>query len=531
MKTKFITLTIFILSLLSVCSFAQTGEVSVKPVSSKIAEVTLYLNGAEIIRDASTEITKGVTVLKFSNLSRNIMQNSVQFIADKGLTILSVTLRDNYLAKNESSPELVKLEKKLDQTEDKIIAENAALSVINEDMEFLRANREISGENTTLTVASLQQLSEYYSSKVTTLKNKEITRKKLIKELSSQKDSLLRQINLMKAEGNQPAGEILVKVNSTATTSYKLRLSYVSENANWQPIYDIRAESIDKPLKLAYKALVVQKTGENWDNVTLRLSSSNPNLSGIIPVITPEYIRYLEFRAMNDALYLQEGGISANKEMRAPLSAYSPTLLRERQTSIEFEAVNKYSINSDGEKYSVDLGAFEMPATYKYYAVPKLDKDAFLVARVPDREKYNLLNGEASIFFEGRFVGTTYINTDNTSDTLDFSLGRDKGISITRSQILDFVSKKFIGSKKEETTGWQTIIRNNKNQNINIVIADQVPLSSISEIEVTIQNLSGGKLDSQTGEVKWELTLDPATKKQIDLQYTVKYPKNKTIVK
>ena len=535
MKTKLIIVSLIFSALLTAETSAQVAEADTRKVYSKIAEVTLFLDGAEISREASADLPKGVSFIKFENLSRNIIRNSVQFTSDNKITILSVTLRNNYLGKSDMSDELNKLEKRLEDLEGKITTEQANLSVILEEMDFLRANREITGKSTTLTIASLQQISEYYSSRFSALKMKEIAKNSVVKELSSQRDSLVRQIDVMKKEDNQPAGEVVVKVDASTAGKYNMRLSYVSSNASWKPLYDIRAESLGKPLNLNYKAEIVQKTGENWDNISLRLSSSNPNLSGVVPVITPYYLRYPEIiaygrGAMKKDLMLEEVVVARNV-MEAPESFAPPAALEERQTSVEFVVKEKYTIKSDGEKHTADLTSYEMPAIFKYYAVPKLDKDAFLVARVPDREKYNLLPGEASIFFEGRYIGSTFINTEESSDTLDFSLGRDKGISVLREQVTDFTSKRFIGNKREDATGWKITIRNNKNTPVDIEVKDQIPLSTNEEIEVISQNLSGGNLDPQSGEVNWQFSLAPAAVKELNLNYTIKYPKNKTIIK
>ncbi|MGC9344001.1 MAG: DUF4139 domain-containing protein, partial [Bacteroidales bacterium] len=177
-----------------------------------------------------------------------------------------------------------------------------------------------------------------------------------------------------------------------------------------------------------------------------------------------------------------------------------------------------------------DMAVYELPAIYQYYSVPKIDKDAFLIANIVDWEQYNLLEGEANIFFEDTYVGKTLLDVRFASDTLEISLGRDKMISVEREKIKDFSSKQFIGTKKEETRAWKTTIRNNKNQAINMILLDQVPVSTLEEIEVTVDEKSGGKLDEETGVIKWEFSLEPGKSKEFNLRYSVKYQKNRTLI-
>ncbi|MBS2098348.1 DUF4139 domain-containing protein [Carboxylicivirga linearis] len=219
-----------------------------------------------------------------------------------------------------------------------------------------------------------------------------------------------------------------------------------------------------------------------------------------------------------------------NIKIRGRSSLAVPTTRIENQTTVDFEIKTPYTIKSDNKNYVVEMEYLDLPAFYQYYCVPKIDKDAFLIAKIVDWEKYNLLEGEANLFFEDTYVGKTILDVRYASDTLDISLGRDKQVSVNREKVKDFTSKKFMGSKKEETRAYKTIVRNNKNQPVNMIILDQVPVSTLEEIEVIVSNSSGAKQNIITGEMKWQFTLDPLKSKELQLKYSVKYPKNRNLV-
>lgn len=200
------------------------------------------------------------------------------------------------------------------------------------------------------------------------------------------------------------------------------------------------------------------------------------------------------------------------------------------QTNVSFEIQTAYTIKSDNKNYTVDMEYYDLPAIYEYYCVPKINTDAFLMAYINDWEKYNLLEGEANLFFENTYLGKSILDLRNTKDTLKISLGTDKNVVVKREKIKDFVEKQFIGSKKEEMRTWKTSIKNNKNQKIKIVIFDQVPVSTNEEIEVKILELSGGKHNPTNGKIRWEFELAPNEKTAFDLKYAVKYPKNKHLI-
>jgi uncharacterized protein (TIGR02231 family) len=235
-------------------------------------------------------------------------------------------------------------------------------------------------------------------------------------------------------------------------------------------------------------------------------------------------------KALGYALTDQLQGQAAGVQIRGANSLSIALEQIENQTTVDFEIKEPYSIKSDNKNYAVDMANYKLDAFYQYYCVPKIQKDAFLLASIVDWEKYNLMEGEANIFFEDTYVGQTILDVRHATDTLKLSLGRDKNVSVNREKIKDFGSKKFIGSKKEDTREWQISVKNNKNQAINLLIFDQVPVSTSDEIKVAILSKSQGKFNPDNGEIKWNLTLDSGKNRQLKLKYSVKYPKNKYVI-
>jgi hypothetical protein len=202
----------------------------------------------------------------------------------------------------------------------------------------------------------------------------------------------------------------------------------------------------------------------------------------------------------------------------------------ENQTNVEFNITNPYSVPSDGKQYAMEIGQFDLSASYQYYVAPKVSTDVFLTAQLTNWNKYNFLSGEANLFFEGTFIGKSLINTQATADTLNLSLGTDKNIVVTRTLQKDLTERKVFGSNKKETRDWLIDVKNRKNQSVNLLVEDQVPVSQNSAIEVENQELSGAKLDAPTGKISWNFLLNSQDDKKVHLKYQVKYPKNQTVI-
>jgi hypothetical protein len=202
----------------------------------------------------------------------------------------------------------------------------------------------------------------------------------------------------------------------------------------------------------------------------------------------------------------------------------------ENQTTVEIQVAEPYSIKTNGERTLVDLKTYEIPATYRYSAIPKLDKDAFLLAEMVDWSQYSLLEGESNLYFEDGFVGRSILNPAALQDTLQISMGRDRSIVMQREKVDQFSKKRSIGSNITESRGYEITLKNNKSQAVTLQVKDQIPVSVNSSIEVTTGELSGGVLDPVTGIVTWEITLAPGGQQKLSLRYEVKYPKSERVI-
>lgn len=605
-------------------SFAQ--EIPEKEVKSKVVEATVFLKGAQVLRKETVQLTKGESIVKFTNLSPFIAPKSIQLKAGGELTVLGINHQQNFLDKSVKSTELLKLENALEQINEKIELENTYLAIAQEEITFLQTNRLIGGKNETLNVATLKQAAEYYGNQLTALKLQTIERNSTIKKLLEEKNNLQNQINSLAGEKEFATGEVLVRVDAKVPGSFSFEFSYLVDNAGWFPSYDIRAKDINSPVSLHYKANVRQDTKVDWDNIKLTFSSAEPSVSGVAPELRPYLLNYntapprysqttgavtgkvmdaegiglpgvninvsgttigtvsdfdgnysitlpnnasqltysyigyvsqsrpIRAEVMNvvmkeDQVALDEivvtgygiskrlkgksEGIEANFDVDDAQELQSqplPMAQVENQTSINFEINTPYSIQSDSKNYTVDMVTYELPAFYQYFAVPKVSNTAYLIAGITNWEQYQLLEGEANVFFEQTFVGKSLLDVRYATDTLEISLGRDKMVTIEREKESDFTEKSFLGNKKTASRLWKTTIKNNKSQPVSMVVLDQVPVSTLEEIEVEVQSLSGGKHDVKTGEIKWEFKLAPSDTKLLELKYEVKYPRNKNLV-
>ncbi|MCO4294716.1 DUF4139 domain-containing protein [Solitalea sp. MAHUQ-68] len=201
----------------------------------------------------------------------------------------------------------------------------------------------------------------------------------------------------------------------------------------------------------------------------------------------------------------------------------------ENSIDVTYDIDLPYDILGSGNEQSVTLKSFDLPAEYKYYSAPKMDKNTYLLATVTDWEKLNLLPGEANITFEGTYIGKSYIDPLSTQKTLNLTLGNDKRVIVKREKMQDYSSTKFIGSEKKQVFTYKLTVKNTKNSAVKMILKDQYPLSTQKDIEVELVDSSKAHVNSEVGTLTWEFELKPGETREFILSYAVRYPKDQNL--
>ena len=511
------------------------------PVSSHVQSVTIYLQGAEVNRKSSSiSIPAGQSELVFTDLSSSLNQSSIQVSGTGDLIILSAVFQMNYLGTRKDQNEVKSLKDSIEMINTIINQYENQLAVLAGQEDILNNNKSVGGANSGVTLVQLQAVYDFYVSKMAQIKAEELTINQKKTKATELYQKLNNQLNQWNANGNQPTGEVVVQVQAKSATTANLNLSYVINNAGWAPTYDLRSQSISSAMTINYKAQVWQSAESDWKNVKLTLSTGNPTISATGPTLNPWYlyfyqpVNYDSYSYKNNApsammyekSYDDKDGVAEQIQIQ---SSSSYTTVLQTQMTVEFKIDLDYTIPADGKTHMVSIQDYTLPAEYYYYAVPKLDLDAFLVAEVTDWGKLNLLPGNANIFFGGTYVGQSYLNINSTTDTLTFSLGRDKGIIITREKVKDYSKTKTIGENKEQSFAFDLSVKNNKQVPVEIRIFDQIPLTTNSDIKVTADDTGGATYELETGKLTWKISMAGGASKKLRFVYTVKFPKNQVI--
>ena len=206
--------------------------------------------------------------------------------------------------------------------------------------------------------------------------------------------------------------------------------------------------------------------------------------------------------------------------------------VEEKNIAMEYKIDLPYTIPGNGKEQIINLKDYNLSPEYKFYAAPKLDQNAFLVADFKDWEKLNILSGLANITYDGTYVGQTYLNTSQTNNVMSVTLGSDKRISVKREKLTDFSQVKILGSDTKVTLAYKITVKNNQNKAVKFTLKEQYPISSQKEIKVELLDKETTKPTynkEDIGVVTWDFDLAAGESREFRIAYSVKYPKDKKI--
>ncbi len=517
-------------------SFAETIYVS----KTEINQVTVFTNGATIQRSATVSIPAGYSELKFENLPASIDLASISVTATGDFIILNVAHQLDYLGPDRKTGEMIALEDSLEKLQAIFDGNMNNIAALQEEQNVLLANKNVGGTNTGVKLEDLKSISTYVSNRILEIRNKIGSINVKNTGLKKQIDRINQQLAQLNATRNEPFSTIRVSVSANTKTSGNFKISYFVGNVSWTPQYDIRVKSADSPVELLYKAMVTQNTGEDWNQVKVRLSTGNPAAGSDKPNLNPWYLNFQPQVMIKSEQRKNEDRKDKESMLAMPSAAvefqfdagstYQWVTASESQLSTEYDIALPYTITSSNNPIAIEIKKDILPAKYSYFTVPKIEREAFLVASITGWQDFDFRQGPANIYFENTFVGGTSIDPNTLNDTLVISLGRDQRIIVKRDKLKESSGNQLIGSNRTRNYTYETSLKNNRKESVTILVEEQIPVSQDKEIEVKAIDYSGGELNVETGKITWKLDLAPGQQVKKKLSFSVKHPKDRPVM-
>lgn len=535
--------------------------------SSKINKVIVYRSGAQIFRKADVNIPAGTSQIVISGLSSRLNPNSLR-VSGKGNFVI---LEQQSEIKYPEPPEGV--ESEIPQhILNKIKAYTDSLELLQFDIDDNTAKRDLllveknllqnsKAITKTDTITELKESLLFYRTRMAEINSdwlKIKKREKYLTKIQLGYQTKLAELNdyqnkttpAVSTVDKKPETIITITIAAeTAVPNATLNFSYLSSPAGWNPIYELKVDEVSKPVQLTMKALVTQNTDEDWSKVNITLSTGSPMTNKVLPVINPWFLTYYVNRpytgnTMSNMAMPVTKSTSVAKEKKtaaktdsnddesyaeaASISQYVEQ--NNNMINTEYDISLPYEIPSDAKPHTITILKENLTGIYKYVAVPKVDKEAFLTASLVGWEKLNLIPATGNIIFENSIIGQTFINPATSNDTLTVSLGTDKRIFIDRKKLTDKTKDNIVGNVRKRNITIEITVKNQNLTAIELDLKDQFPVSNVADIKIETSAVKDAEVDPETGIINWKLNLKPGESKKLSFTYLISWDKTKPLL-
>jgi uncharacterized protein (TIGR02231 family) len=535
-------------------------------VDTTITEITVYPDRARVTRRGTVELKQGEHRLQMGELPLSLLPESVR-AGGKGTAqarILAVDVAKAFYLEPPTAT-VAELEREIEKLgdQDKTLADQAAAH--QAQLEFLKGLGAAAGENLSRGIAfgkskvadgqeMLAFMAEGMAAASQGLRETAAQRRELERELTKLRNELEQQ----RSARPRQRYAVTVDVEVLDQGEFELEVTYVVRNASWQPLYDLRLDSDPiSNLDLTYLGQVTQRTGEDWEEVTLSLSTAKPALATTLPELRPWYVSVpappppRAAPAMAARLLKAAPAPPAAAEPAPEMMYFAGAEMEEEAKPVEIEAITAEveeigaaltfrvakpaTIPSDGSPHKTTVAALSLTPRLDYVAVPKLVSQAYRRATITNDTDYVFLPGPANVFYGGEYVGTTTLATIVSGQEagavapgqeFKLFLGVDERIKVSRELVASEVDKKFIGDKRRLHYAYRIKVQNLRDGREKVIVSDQIPVARHEEIKVRL-DMAEPKPTKQTklGILEWKLDLEPGEEQTIRFDFNVEHPR------
>ena len=503
---------------------------------SKIDNIIIYNNGASVNRTGMINLKKGTNKIFISNLSPKLISESIQFnVKSNDVIINSISKQANFLGNSYNNSQVKSIGDSIQKINDSIRMKKVNLEVYNQEKDLLDQNKSVLKTSREFIIDDLMDLTDYFNQKIKEIQTNISKLNKEIFDLEKMKASLQKQMSSIKSDVNNQASDLVIQLTCSKEGEFNYDLSYNTLQAGWVPYYDIRIKEINSPIKLTYKAKIYQNTSEEWSDVKLSLSTGKLNKSNKAPNFNTQFIKNTTYRKdtkqknRNISAIQLELIESDDEPNQNSVSSSDFTSVDYSGTQIKYNISIPYSIPSQKSPIFIEIQELDLKATYDYYCYPKVDKDVFLMCHFNKLNKKNLLPGSGQVYFEGKSIGSTYLDPFSNEKTIDLSLSRDVSIIVERSLETKLSSESKVGDNIKIEKSYIITLKNNKNKIVNFVLIDQIPVSTKKSIDVQLTESSEANYSKNNGKLVWNLELKPDDIIIKKFSFTVKHPEKDKI--
>ena len=511
-------------------------------VPSKIEAVTVFPSGAEVTRGLRVKLGAGDHTILVDDVAGEAVAASIRVEAEAGgaVQIGSVDARVARLASTDPEVALSarkKLEDQIQALRDQFAAQDDIIKVATLQQTYLDNLARLPQAPGAATAGAQAPQTDWRAvfgvigESMTNVRETIATAKLKQREIQRAIEDVQKQLEAATSKGEQRT-QVRIHVSAAAPVEAMLRLRYQVRSASWNASYDARLATEDArrqgapALALVWRASIQQKTGEDWDDVSLALSTTRPGANTAAPKLRTLLADFDPNAKETATLPPSEGDTSKTKP-EASVAMLQTTR----------GIPGKTTIKSTGEAKRLQTGEESFAPSLVIRTVPRLDDTAYLYARFTlFKTSAVILPGQVSLFRDGVFVGSGQFPQLVPGEEHELGFGADERVKVRRT-VLD-VKKGETGTFTKsfaDTRRYAIALKNLHARPLDVQVIDRAPVAVQADIKVEFSVDKGPQpnekdLEGRRGTYMWQLRAGPDEEKQIEFSYRVTVPGGKRVL-
>jgi len=515
----------------------QIPAQSQNSTASTITEVDVYASSARVTREAEVKLEAGENVLRFTNLPSGLHVNQIQVALLEGANVRLDNLKYQIIAERQDTAEEIKLQK--------------AIKTLSEQIEVLKSDKKDQasrihfaqhlsksftnafGEHAT-EAGALERASEVLEFQQKTLSDAQVMIRGIedqLIELEKKSEELSQNLTTANTQANRLQGEVTLRLFAAAAGDVKLTLNYLIPKAKWFPSYAVRVNSSTNSMKIAYQANISQNSGENWDDVVVNISTSQPDRSGNVPTVQPVYLQATPSYYLGKNQEFDPFGNNRNEQLadarKAPLDL-EETTVQVGMASFSATLPSKIALASGSEPSRFPILSDDFEAKFWSEIVPAVQEKGFLKTETTNAFDLPLIPGQAQVFIDGALTSRVSVPYAIPGDNFELSLGVDDFIIVKRKETVRETEYAGLIDKTTVLKRAYTIeVTNFHPLKHEVKVFEQFPISRNEKIMVKRQlpSVSAIEIDKDTGVFFWKEILSAQALKEYKLEFEVVHPR------
>lgn len=502
---------------------------------AELKEVYVYLQGARLSHEVRMQLSAGQQRILITGLADGADESSTRILLPKGLQLLHYQWQHLPLRSQAEPWPLKAGYDSLSGMRTELDALRMRREVFQQEQQLLLANKQLGGTQG-VQVTELQKMAAYFHQRLSELGQALLDLQQQEKKLLAKSEELKKSLEQRKASLAEFENVLMAEFIAGKVAAYTLEVSYNCDRVSWEPTYVLRSDGPGKPIQLTMQAQVTQHTGLAWNNVQVQLAAFMPASQLQKPVWSPWVLDYMEekpvvyqrFRDANSIAATSAGVFNAEQDKAGGVESWAGVQRNNQFFAANYQPDAPLSLQH-GEQKRLRIEQRELPAHYEHYLAPRQRQEVLLLARLPLSDSLPQLPGMTQIYFENSLVNSLWLDFSAENDTLDLPLGVDKALVVKFNIAPVIAEKKRLGNTAIKTYSYEIEVKNNRNQGVNLVLQDQLPITAQKEIEITAIELQGASLDQQKGIFTQNWLVQAGGSKNWKYGWQVRYPANKRV--